>query len=62
VKLLCLTIIAFDDFIAQYLGRVMSASEKIGGQVLDVTKILQAAFKVQKELLIKIKQSKVTIL
>ncbi|KAM7250780.1 hypothetical protein ACFE04_022663 [Oxalis oulophora] len=51
------SIIAFDDFIKEYVGRVMKAAEQIGGQVLDVTKILLEAFTVQKELLIKIKQT-----
>ncbi|KAJ6368657.1 hypothetical protein OIU78_001101 [Salix suchowensis] len=37
--------------------RVSSAGEKIGGQVLEVTKILERALNVQKELLIKIKQT-----
>ncbi|KAG6709523.1 hypothetical protein I3842_06G136500 [Carya illinoinensis] len=51
------SIVAFDDLIGQYLGRVLSAAEKIGGQVLEATKILQEAFNVQKELLIKTKQT-----
>ncbi|KAF5443958.1 hypothetical protein F2P56_036471 [Juglans regia] len=51
------SIVAFDDLIGQYLGRVSSAAEKIGGQVLEATKILQEAFNVQKELLIKTKQT-----
>ncbi|KAF5448809.1 hypothetical protein F2P56_029308 [Juglans regia] len=51
------SIVAFDDLIGQYLGRVLSAAEKIGGQVLEVTKVLQEAFNVQRELLIKAKQT-----
>ncbi|KAK6143463.1 hypothetical protein DH2020_023811 [Rehmannia glutinosa] len=51
------SIVAFDDLIYQYVNRVMSAAEKIGGQVLDVSKIIEEAFNVQKELLIKIKQT-----
>ncbi|XP_041015777.1 cyclase-associated protein 1-like [Juglans microcarpa x Juglans regia] len=51
------SIVAFDELIGQYLGRVSSAAEKIGGQVLEATKILQEAFNVQKELLIKTKQT-----
>lgn len=51
------SILAFDDLISQYLGRVSSAAEKIGGQVLEVTNVLQEAFNVQKELLIKAKQT-----
>ncbi|KDP46247.1 hypothetical protein JCGZ_10087 [Jatropha curcas] len=51
------SILAFDDLIGQYLGRVSSAAEKIGGQVWEVTKIIQQAFSVQKELLVKAKQT-----
>ncbi|GLT86233.1 hypothetical protein SLE2022_043870 [Rubroshorea leprosula] len=51
------SILAFDDFMSQYVARVSAAAEKIGGQVLDVTKILSDAFSVQRELLIKIKQT-----
>ncbi|XVF45268.1 hypothetical protein PTKIN_Ptkin02bG0191900 [Pterospermum kingtungense] len=51
------SIVAFDDLMAQYAARVSAAAEKIGGQVLDVTKILLDAFSVQKKLLIEIKQT-----
>lgn len=51
------SIVAYEDLIAQFVGRVSSAAEKIGGQVLDVTKIIEQAFSTQKELLIKVKQS-----
>ncbi|KAJ6927204.1 cyclase-associated protein 1-like [Populus alba x Populus x berolinensis] len=51
------SIVAFEDFMGTYFGRVSSAGEKIGGQVLEVTKILEQALNMQKELLIKIKQS-----
>lgn len=51
------SILAFDDLMGQYFARVSSAAEKIGGQVLDATKILKEAFSVQKELLIKVKQT-----
>lgn len=50
---------AFDDLISQYVNRVMSAAENIGGQVLDISKIIEEAFNVQKELLIQIKQTQV---
>lgn len=53
-------ILAFDDLMAQYVARVSSAAEKIGGQVLDVTNVLREAFGVQKELLIQIKQTQVS--
>ncbi|OVA06932.1 Adenylate cyclase-associated CAP [Macleaya cordata] len=32
-------ILAYDDLIAQFVGRFSSAAEKIGGKVLEVTKI-----------------------
>ncbi|KAF8409954.1 hypothetical protein HHK36_002473 [Tetracentron sinense] len=51
------SIAAYDDLMAQFVGRVSTAAVKIGGKVLDVTKILEEAFRVQKELLMKIKQS-----
>lgn len=53
------SILAFDDMMEQYLGRVSAAAEKIGGNVLEATKVVQKAFAVQKELLIKVKQTKV---
>ncbi|XP_016545626.2 cyclase-associated protein 1 isoform X2 [Capsicum annuum] len=51
------SIIAFDDLRSQFVGRVLGAAEKIGGQVLDVTKIVEEAFEAQRELLIKIKET-----
>lgn len=51
------SIIAFDDLRSLFVGRVRSAAEKIGGQVLDVTKIVEEAFEAQRELLIKIKET-----
>ncbi|KAF9684356.1 hypothetical protein SADUNF_Sadunf04G0109800 [Salix dunnii] len=51
------SIVAFEDFTGTCFGRVSSAGEKIGGQVLEVTRILEQALNVQKELLIKIKQT-----
>lgn len=56
------SIVAFDDLMGQYFGRVSGAAEKIGGRVVDVTKVLEEAFNVQKELLIKVKRSQVLIL
>lgn len=56
------SVIAFEDLMQQFVGRVLSAAEKIGGQVLDVTKVVKEAFSVQKELLIKVKQTKVSFL
>lgn len=51
--------VAYDDLISQYVGRVSATAEKIGGQVLDATKILAEAFAVQKELLVQVKQTQV---
>ncbi|KAL5562973.1 hypothetical protein UlMin_032720 [Ulmus minor] len=51
------SILAFDDFLGQYMSRVTAAGEKIGGKVLEVTKIVEEAFGVLKELLIKVKQT-----
>ncbi|RWR95712.1 cyclase-associated protein 1 [Cinnamomum micranthum f. kanehirae] len=50
-------IAGFDDLMQKYVGRVSAAAEKIGGKVLEVTKILEEAFSVQKDLLVKVKQS-----
>ncbi|MCE0480953.1 F-actin-capping protein subunit alpha [Datura stramonium] len=52
------SIIAFDDLRSQYLRKVSSAAEKIGGHVLDITKVIEAAFAVERDLLIKIKETK----
>ncbi|KAL5704585.1 F-actin-capping protein subunit alpha [Ranunculus cassubicifolius] len=48
---------AFDDLRSEFVSRVFNSAEKIGGEVFDVTKILDEAFSVQRELLIKIKKS-----
>lgn len=48
---------AFDDLLHSSLRRVVAAAEKIGGQTLEVTKILEQAFLVEKELLIRAKQT-----
>ncbi|KAK8918990.1 hypothetical protein KSP39_PZI020970 [Platanthera zijinensis] len=48
---------AFDGIMDRFLRRVMLAAEKIGGQVLEVTKILEQAFLVERELLIQAKQT-----
>lgn len=53
------SVLAFEDLIGRYLGRVSAAAEKIGGQVLDITKIVQEAFAAQKDLIIKVKQHQV---
>lgn len=51
------SITAFDDLTAQYLARVSEAGAKIGGPVLDATKVVEQAFSTLKELLIKAKQA-----
>ncbi|XP_078171647.1 cyclase associated protein 1 [Carex rostrata] len=50
-------ILAFDELVDGPLRRVLTAAEKIGGKVLEATKILEEAFGVEKGLLIKAKQS-----
>lgn len=54
-------ITAYDGFLHNFLGRLLSAAEKIGGQVLEVTRVVQDAFSVQKDLLFKIKQAQVVL-
>lgn len=49
-------IVAYDEFVAQAIGRLTAAAEKIGGKVLDATKVLAEAFTVAKDLLIQAKQ------
>ncbi|KAG0470751.1 hypothetical protein HPP92_017451 [Vanilla planifolia] len=48
---------AFDELLENYLRRVLAAAEKIGGQVLEASKITEHAFSVERELLIKAKQT-----
>ncbi|XP_073105312.1 cyclase-associated protein 1 isoform X2 [Elaeis guineensis] len=47
---------AFDDLMSGSLARVSAAAGKIGGKVLEATKIVEEAFTVQKDLLVKAKQ------
>jgi len=54
------SILAYEDLISQCVGRALTAAEKIGGPVLDVTKIVAEAFASQKELLVRIKQTQVS--
>lgn len=54
------SILAYEDLISQCVGRALGAAEKIGGPVLDVTKIVAEAFAAQKELLVRIKQTQVS--
>lgn len=53
------SIVAFDNLITEYLGKVSSIGEKIGGGVNDVTNVVRDAFYSQKDLLTKIKQTQV---
>jgi adenylyl cyclase-associated protein len=53
------SIVAYGDLVDQFVGRVSSAAEIIGGQVLEVTNRVKDAFAVQKELLIKLKTTQV---
>lgn len=52
-------ILAFDDLMSGSLARVSAAAGKIGGKVLEATKIVEEAFTVQKDLLVKAKQCQV---
>lgn len=56
------SILAYEDLISQCVGRALSAAEKIGGPVLDVTKIVAEAFATQKDLLVRIKQTQVGVI
>ncbi|KAK1402646.1 Adenylate cyclase-associated CAP [Heracleum sosnowskyi] len=51
------SVTAFEDLINEHVGRVVRAAETIGGEVFDVTKVLEAGFSVQKDLIIQMKQS-----
>ncbi|XP_072973555.1 cyclase-associated protein 1-like [Typha angustifolia] len=48
---------AFDELVERFIGRVSAAAGKIGGKVLEATEILEEAFAVEKDLLVKAKQS-----
>ncbi|CAN8327542.1 unnamed protein product [Cochlearia groenlandica] len=51
------SIIAYEDLISQCVGKALTAAEKIGGSVLDVTKVVAEAFAAQKDLLVRVKQT-----
>lgn len=53
------SILAFEDLMRNCVRKVSDAAEKIGGQVLEVTRIVEEAFSVEKELLVTIKQTQV---
>ncbi|OEL18029.1 Cyclase-associated protein 1 [Dichanthelium oligosanthes] len=50
-------ILAFDDLVVSALGRVSAAAGKIGAEVAEVTRLLEKAFLVGKELLVRTKQT-----
>lgn len=56
------SIIALDDLIANYVGRVSAAAEKIGGKVLESSEILRDAFSALRELLVKVKHTQVIVI
>ncbi|MQL77707.1 hypothetical protein Taro_010130 [Colocasia esculenta] len=49
---------AFDELREKAVGRLSAAGEKIGGKVLEATKIVEEAFATQSDLLVKAKQTK----
>ncbi|KAM1037852.1 hypothetical protein ACFX13_033351 [Malus domestica] len=55
------SIVAYEDLIRQFLVRVSAVIEKIGGQMVDITKVLQQAFSTRKDLLIQVKQTQVNL-
>lgn len=50
-------ILAFDDLVADAVGRVSAAAGKIGAEVAEVTNVLEKAFSVGKDLLVRTKQT-----
>lgn len=52
-------ILAFDEIVAGALGRVSAAADKIGAEVAEVTNVLEKAFLVGKDLLVRAKQTQV---
>ncbi|CAL5005951.1 unnamed protein product [Urochloa decumbens] len=50
-------ILAFDDLVASAVGRVSAAAGKIGAEVADVTRLVEKAFLVGKDLLVRTKQT-----
>lgn len=55
-------ILAFDDLIASALGRVSAAAGKIGADVAEVTRLVEKAFLVGKDLLARTSQTQVRLL
>lgn len=55
-------IVAFDDLFASALGRVSAAAGKIGADVAEVTRLVENAFLVGKDLLARTSQTQVRLL
>lgn len=53
------SISALSDLIENSVSKLISAAEKIGGKVLEATKVVEEAFLVEKDLLIKAKKCQV---
>lgn len=54
-------ILAFEDLMRNYVRKVSDAAEKIGGPVLEATRIVEEAFSVEKQLLVDVKQTQVLV-
>ena len=52
---------AYEEFVAEAVERLTVAAEKMGGKVLDATKLVAEAFAVTKDLLVKAKQLQVRV-
>ena len=52
---------AFDELTEKSLGRISAAAEKIGGDVLEVTKILKEAFSALRDLLVESRRRQVVL-
>jgi adenylyl cyclase-associated protein len=55
-------ILAFDELVAGAIGSVSAAAGKIGAEVAEVTNVLEKAFLVGKDLLIRTKQTQVRLI
>ncbi|XP_051205009.1 cyclase-associated protein 1 isoform X2 [Lolium perenne] len=54
-------ILAFDELVADAVGRLSAAAGKIGAEVAEVTNVLEKAFLVGKVLLVRTKQTQPTV-
>ncbi|KAL5231266.1 hypothetical protein ABZP36_030042 [Zizania latifolia] len=54
-------VVAFDELVASAVGRVSAAAGKIGADVAEVTAVLEKAFLVGKDLLVRTKQTQPTM-